>query len=137
VKGDTRSSVKGRLVKVLLGVVGLAIGVLGVLSLREATLSTHGRVDRDSQVEIVLQAESNRAEPNQTLPEMVDALLLTCRLEVSSDLVGPVAREGDGRFVAVLQPALDETNQKQLRGCLEDWTIDSLRADVVSMRPVT
>ena len=84
-KGDTRSSVKGRLVKVLLGVVGLAIGVLGVLSLREATLSTHGRVDRDSQVEIVLQAESNRAEPNQTLPEMVDALLLTCRLEVSSD----------------------------------------------------
>jgi hypothetical protein len=137
VKGDTRSSVKGRLVKVLLGVVGLAIGVLGVLSLREATLSTHGRVDRDSQVEIVLQAESNRAEPNQTLPEMVDALLLTCRLEVSSDLVGPVAGEGDGRFVAVLQPALDETNQKQLRGCLEDWTIDSLRADVVSMRPVT
>ena len=136
-KGNEKSSVKGRLVKILLGAVGLAIGVLGVLSLREATLSTHGRVDPDSQVEIVLQAESNRAEPNQTLPEMVDALLLTCRLEVSSDLVGPVEAEGDGRFVAILQPALDETNQKQLRGCLEDWTIDSVRADVVSLRPVT
>jgi hypothetical protein len=33
----------------------------------------------------------------------------------------------------VLQPALDETNRKQLRGCLEDWTIDSVRADVVSL----
>ena len=123
-----------RAAQILLGALGLAIGVLGVLSLREATLSTHSRVDPDSQVEIVLQAESRRAEPNQTLPEMVDALLLTCRLEVSSDLVGPVDAQGDGRFRAVLQPALDETNQKQLRGCLEDWTIDSLRADVVSLR---
>jgi hypothetical protein len=126
--------VKRRVMQIVLGALGLAIGVLGVLSLREATLSTHGRVDPDSQVEIVLQAESRRAEPNQTLPEMVDALLLTCRLEVSSDLVGSVDAQGDGRFRAVLQPALDETNQKQLRGCLEDWTIDSLRADVVRVR---
>ena len=67
---------------------------------------------------------------------MVEALLLTCRLEVSSDVVGRIRVEGDGRFRAVLRPALDATNQKQLRGCLEDWTIDSLRVDVVLMRQV-
>jgi hypothetical protein len=123
--------------QLVVGTLGLAVGVLGVLALREATLSTHGHVDADSRVEIVLDARSRHREFRQTLPEMVEALVLACRLEVSSDLVGPIRAEGDGRFRAVLQPALDETNEKQLRGCLEDWTLDSLRADVVSIRPVS
>ena len=123
--------------QVVVGIVGLAIGVLGVLSLREATLSTHGRIDPDSRVELVLHAETHRPEPRQTLPEMVEALLLSCRLEVSSDVVGPIVAEGDGRFRAVLQPELDETNRKQLTGCLEDWTIDSLHAEVISFRTVS
>ena len=127
---------RGRITRALVGLIGLAIGVLVVLSLREATLSTHGHTDPDSQVEIVLQAETHRPEPNQTLPEMVEALLLSCRLEVSSDVVGPIEAQGDGRFRAILQPALDETNEKQLKGCLEDWTIDAVRAHVVSVRPV-
>jgi hypothetical protein len=123
--------------QVVVGTLGLAVGVFGVIALREATLSTHGRVDPDSRVEIVLDARSRHREFRQTLPEMVEALVLACRLEVSSDVVGPIRAEGDGRFRAVLQPALDETNEKQLRGCLEDWTLDSLRADVVSMNPVS
>ena len=124
---------RGTLVRIVCGIVGLAIGVLGVLSLREATLSTHGGVDPDSRVEIVLHAEG-RPEPRQTLAEMVEALLLSCRLEVNSDLVGTIDAEGDGQFRAVLQPGLDETNRTQLTGCLEDWTIDGLRVDVVSLR---
>ncbi len=122
-------------VQLVVGAVGLSVGVLGVFALREATLSTHGPVDPDSRVEIVIDARTRHREFGQTRPEMVEALLLACRLEVSSDLVGPVRSEGDGRFRAVLQPALDETNEKQLRGCLEDWTLDSLRADVVSIAP--
>jgi hypothetical protein len=123
--------------QVVVGIAGLTIGVLGVLSLREATLSTHQHVAPDSRVELVLHAETHRPEPRQTLPEMVEALLLSCRLEVSSDVVGPIVAQGDGRFRAVLQPELDETNRKQLTGCLEDWTIDSLRAEVVSIRTVS
>jgi hypothetical protein len=121
----------------VVGALGLTAGVLGVFALREATLSTHGHVDPDSRVEIVIDARSRHREFRQTLPEMVEALFLACRLEVSSDVVGPIRSDGDGRFRAVLQPALDETNEKQLRGCLEDWTLDSLRADVVSIRPVS
>jgi hypothetical protein len=123
--------------QVVLGIAGLAIGVLGVLSLREATLSTHGAVDPDSRVELVVHAQTHRPEPSQNLAETVEALLLSCRLEVSSDLVGPITALGEGRFRAVLQPALDETNRKQLTGCLEDWTIDSVRADVVSVRTIS
>ena len=120
--------------QLVVGAVGLTVGVLGVLALREATLSTHGPVDPDSRVELVLDARTRHREVGQSLPELVEALLLTCRLEVESDVVGPIRADGDGRFRAVLQPALDETNEKQLRGCLEDWTMDSLRADVVSIR---
>jgi hypothetical protein len=123
--------------QIVIGAAGIAIGVFGVLSLREATLSTHGGVDRDSRVELVLHAQTQRPEPRQTLPEMVEGLLLACRLEVSSDVVGPIVAEGDGRIRAVLQPELDETNRKQLTGCLEDWTIDSVRAEVVSFRRVS
>jgi hypothetical protein len=123
--------------RLAVGAIGLAAGVLGVLALREATLSTHGPVAPDSRVEVVLEAETRHREFGQTLPEMVEALLLSCRLEVSSDVVGPIRSEGNGRFRAVLQPALDETNEKQLRGCLEDWTLDSLLADVVSIDPVS
>jgi hypothetical protein len=123
--------------QIVIGIAGLGLGVFGVLSLREATLSTHGRVDPDSRIELVLHAETHRPEPRQTLPEMVEALLLSCRLEVSSDLVGPIVAEGDGRFRAVLKPELDATNRKQLTGCLEDWTIDSFRAEVVQFRTVS
>jgi hypothetical protein len=118
--------------RVALGVVGLAVGALGVLALREATLSTHDGVLPGSRVEVVVSARSEGAEHNQTLDELVEALLLTCRLEVISDLDEPIESLGDGRFRAVLIPSLDETNRRQFRGCVEDWTIDQLRADIVS-----
>jgi hypothetical protein len=129
--------VKVKPTQVIVGALGLTVGVFGVIALREATLSTHGRVDPESRVEIVLDAKTRHREFRQTVPEMVEALVLACRLEVSSDVVGLIRDDGGGRFRVVLQPALDETNEKQLRGCLEDWSLDSLRADVISMDPVS
>ncbi|HEX7132247.1 MAG TPA: hypothetical protein VF228_06705 [Iamia sp.] len=120
-----------RVATAVLGLVGLAIGVVAVLALREATLSTHERDDPRSEVELVIEARTEGGEPGQTLAEMVDALLLTCRLEVTSDLVGPIRDEGGGRYRAVIRPALDATDRRQLRGCIEDWTIDHLLVDVV------
>jgi hypothetical protein len=117
----------------VLGAVGLALGVLSVLALREATLSTHEDVAPDSRAEIVLRARSRGGERGQSVPEMVHALILSCRLEVHSDIVGPIQAEGRNRFRAVLQPALDRTDRRQLRGCLEDWTIDQLRVDVLEL----
>ena len=118
--------------KLALGTVGLAIGVAGVLALREATLSTHEAVDA-RQVELVVFAKTANGEQGQTLAEMVEAQLLTCRLEVSSDLAGPIKSLGDGRFRAVFVPAMDQTNRRQFRGCVEDFVIDHLQIDVVRL----
>jgi hypothetical protein len=121
-----------RLGKIALAVVGLGIGVVGVLALREATLSTHKDVDA-RETRLVLFGETKGGEEHQTLSEMVEAQVLTCRLEVESDLAGPIDRLGDGRYRAVLVPALDDSNRRQFRGCLEDWVIDHVRLDVEAL----
>lgn len=121
--------------RVALGLVGLAIGGAGVLALREATLSTHEPVAA-REVELVLSARTKDGEQGQTLAEMVEAQLLSCRLEVNSDLAGPLEPLGDGRFRAVLVPAMDQTNRRQFRGCVEDFVIDHLQIDVVEFNEV-
>jgi hypothetical protein len=126
---------KRRLVRIALGVVGLVIGIVAVLLLREATLSTHEKVDA-RETDLVVSAKTKGGEKDQTLSEMVEAQVLTCRLEVESDLAGPIERLGDGRYRAVLVPALDETNHRQFRGCLEDWVIDHVQLDVLELSDV-
>ena len=118
--------------RVALGGLGLVVGALGVLALREATLSTHEPVDPATRLELVVRARTEGGEDDQSLHEMVEALLLTCRLEVVADIAGPIIDEGAGRFRATLEPNLDRTNRRQLRGCIEDFTIDHVRTDVVS-----
>ena len=121
--------------RVLLSVVGLAVGGVAVLALKEATLSTHRKVTEASHTVIVLEAKVHGEEHRLTLDETVEAVLVACRLEVSSDLERDEPKPlGGGRFEASMVPALDETNQRQLRGCLEDWTLDHLKVDVLSVR---
>lgn len=122
-------------VHIVLGIVGLGIGVAAVLALREATLSTHGEpVGRE--VELVVSAQTKGGERTQTLPEMVEAQLLACRLEVNSEIVAPIEELGDGRFRAVLAPALDQTDRRQFRGCVEDWVIDHVRLNVIELNEI-
>jgi len=122
----------GRLV---LGVIGLGIGVVAVLALREATLSTHQRVTGRG-MELVVSAKTKGGEKSQTLSEMVEAQLLACRLEVNSDLDGRIEPLGSGRFRAELALALDQTNRRQFRGCVEDWIVDHLQLDVVQLTEI-
>jgi len=121
--------------RLALGAVGLAIGVVAVLALREATLSTHQPVTGRG-MELIVSAKTKGGEKSQRLPEMVEAQLLSCRLEVNSDFEGPIERLSDERFRAVLVPALDETNRRQFRGCVEDWIVDHLQVDVVELNEI-
>ena len=110
--------------------IGLAAAVLG---LRDATLSTHQPVAEGSEVVVTVRSSTHGAEPGQTLAEMTEALLLVCRLEVTSDPVATIEDLGDGRFRTVLRPGLDRSNRRQFQGCLEDQRVDHLRVDVDSM----
>jgi hypothetical protein len=82
---------------------------------------------------VVVSATTKGGEGGQTLAEMVEAQLLTCRLEVTSDFAGPIEPLGDDRFRAVLTPALDDTNRRQFRGCVEDFMIDHVQINVVDL----
>ncbi len=113
--------------------VGLVIIIAAVLALREATLSTHRPVAPASRIELVVAARTKGGEPSQTLAEMAEAKVLACRLEVNSDLVGPLQGIGESRFRAVFSPSLDETDRRQFRGCLESWTIDHFQLDVIRL----
>jgi hypothetical protein len=84
-------------------------------------------------MELVVDARSAGGERGQTLPEMVEAQVLTCRLEVTSDMAGPVEDLGDGRYRIELTPAMDETNRRQFRGCVEDFMIDHVQMDVIEL----
>ncbi len=125
---------RARLATAALGVVGLVAGVLGVVALREATMSTHSAVPPDSRVELVVEASSRGGDESQTTAERVDAQVRTCRLEVAADLVGRMEPTGDDRYRGVLAPALDDTDRRQFRGCIEDWVIDNVRLDVEVLR---
>ena len=118
----------------LAGATGLTVGMLAVLALREATLSTHQPVSGDSQTELVVTADIRGAESTQSLQEIVEAQVQACRLEVNSDVVGEIADQGDGHYRAILRPSMDETNRRQFRGCVEDWVIDHVRLDVVTLQ---
>ncbi len=118
-------------------VAALLVGIGGVVALRDATLSTHQPVDPNSQTELILRVHVRDPEATQTQAELTEALILFCRLEVNSDLASSMEDIGDGRVRAVLQPALDRSNRRQFRGCLEDWNIDQLRADVVRLTDLT
>jgi hypothetical protein len=121
---------------VVLAAIGLAVGIVAVLALRDATLSTHEPVARGSRIELVVSATTKGGEGHQTLAEMVQAQVLACRLEVNSDVVGAIEAQDDHHFRAVLTPSMDETNRRQFRGCLEDWVIDGVRLDVERLEPV-
>ena len=108
----------------------LFVGIIGVIALRDATLSTHQAVRPDSRIELVIHVRTHGAEHDQTVTETTEALVLVCRLEVNSDPAGPIEDLGEGRFRAVLQPSMDTTDRRQFRGCLEDWNADHVRIDV-------
>jgi hypothetical protein len=86
---------------------------------------------------VIIDARAHGGEPTQELVEMVEAQLLTCRLEVKSDLVGDIRDEGGGRFSALLAPALDHTDRRQFKGCLEDFVIDHVQMDVIRLGAIS
>lgn len=109
---------------------------VGVVALRDATLSTHQSVPSDSSIELIFRIASHGAESGQTVDEIAEALVITCRLEVTSD-PGSIERLEGQRFRVILRPSMDATDRRQFRGCLEDWTIDHVRADVERLAPLS
>lgn len=112
-------------------VVLAAATVAGTVVLRETTMTRHTPVDPTSEMELVLHASSN--VPGADLDEMVEALFATCQLQVATDPLGRPTDLGADTYLLGMRPALDESDQRQLVGCLEDAVLDRLQASVLSI----
>ena len=99
---------------------------------------TQNRPDRPrpgSQSEIVLTVEGRgRQTP---MEKAAESLWGACQGTVSQGLAQPGPVEiGPGRVRLVTEPALGDHDWRRLRGCLEDATVDLVRARVVSKRDI-
>lgn len=126
-----------RATQVAIGAIVVVLGIIGFTELRDATLSTHEHVPSDTQIELILSVDRKGGNlATQSTGEMAQALVSMCRLEVKSDLSEPLENLGDGLFRGVLVPSMDPTDRRQFRGCLEDWSIDHIRADVLRLEEI-
>lgn len=66
---------------------------------------------------------------HRTTEAAFDALWSVCSVQVPNRPVS-VAHRGAGRFEVVLSPALAQGGRKRLVGCLQDATVDRVRAHV-------
>lgn len=112
--------------------VALAL-VGGAVLMRDRTLSRHDYVDPRTAVEVVVQVETRSGERSSTLEELTEALLLSCRLEVNTDPYGDLVRLDDHHYSMTFRPALDRTDRRQFKGCLQDWTLDHFLVTVEQM----
>ncbi len=112
--------------------VGIAIPILA-----NATMSKRTPVDEGSTMEVIMTARISH-EPQNSIGEMARTLFATCRLQVPA----VVHEEGfrrlaTDRFRFVIQPSLNESDRRQLHGCLEDSRLQHLQADVIAIREIS
>ena len=129
------SRVSHRPTRLVLGLVGLVVGGLAVSALREATLSTHQAIAAGSR-----SRSWSRSDPRAgsgTRPRARWSRPCSSPAASRSTPTWSASRAPRGPtttrpYRAVLEPAMDETNRRQFRGCLEDWTLDQFLVDVVA-----
>jgi hypothetical protein len=119
--------------------IGIAIVVCGLIGLRllaDATLTTHVSMDPDSRMTMVLHGNRG-AEAEHALPAQLESLAHYCELEVHGTIQPEHTRViGEDRISIVFQPALDDADQRQFRGCVSDLRVDHLIASVEEMSEV-
>jgi hypothetical protein len=113
---------------------GLVAGVLvGGPVLMDRTLSRHDDIPAGSAL-VVEMTIATRSGVEAEDGEIVEALVVACQLEVRSSVeTDSIETIGHNRFRFVMRPSLDESDRRQLTGCLQDFRIDNVLANVVSM----
>jgi hypothetical protein len=121
-----------RALLLLAAALGLALAVDGLADL---TQDRPDRVVAGSRSEILLDLQSRDRGGSALLS--AQGLWGACQGTVHHRLAEPgVIEVSDGRFRLVTEPALGEHSWRRLQGCLEDTTLDKVKAHVVSKRDV-
>jgi hypothetical protein len=121
--------------RAVLALMAVAVVVAGIDVLADLTQDRPDRVPAGSRSEIVLDVH-HRSTGAAGL-RSAQGLWGACQSTVWQHLAEPgVVPIGDGRFLLATSPAVGEHAWRRLQGCLEDMTIDRVRARVVSKRDV-
>lgn len=121
--------------RTLLVAIAVAAVIAGVDVLADLTQDRPDRVVPGSQSEIVLAVESRDRGGSALLS--AQGLWGACQGTVHHRLADPgVVEVSDGRFRILTEPALGEHSWRRLQGCLEDTTLDKVKAHVVSKRDI-
>ena len=108
---------------------------MGVDALADLTQDRPDRVLPGTRSEIVLDVKSHDRGGSALLS--AQGLWGACQGTVRHRLAEPgVTEVADGRFRLVTVPALGEHSWRRLQGCLEDTTLDKVKAHVVSKRDI-
>lgn len=119
--------------RVLLWAVVIVAGAIGLYFVREETMARE-RPPATMSAELVVEFRVEaKLLPSYELPTIAAAIFDTCRLQAQTGLEQPLEHLGDGRFRAVLRPVPNETDRKQLAGCLSDVTLAHTRSGGVTM----
>ncbi len=119
-----------RTVLLLLAAVALAVGID---ALADLTQDRPDRVVPGSRSEVVLDVDSRDRGGSALLS--AQGLWGACQGTVRHRLVEPgVVQLSEGRFRLQTEPSLGEHSWRRLQGCLEDTTLDRVKAHVVSKR---
>ncbi|HJV08817.1 MAG TPA: hypothetical protein VJ653_04025 [Acidimicrobiales bacterium] len=119
--------------RTLLLVLAIAALGLGIDALADLTQDRPDRLVPGSRSEIVLEVDSRDRGGSALLS--AQGLWGACQGTVRHRLVDPgVVEVSDGRFRFETEPALGEHSWRRLQGCLEDTTLDRVKARVVTKR---
>ena len=121
--------------RALLLLVAASALAMGVDALADLTQDRPDRILPGTRSEIVLDLKSRDRGGSALLS--AQGLWGACQGTVRHRLAEPGVMEvSDGRFRLVTEPALGEHSWRRLQGCLEDTTLDKVKAHVVSKRDV-
>lgn len=114
---------------------GLVVAtVFGVDWLADLTQNRPDRIIPGSRSEVVLDVTvRHHFEPGRLTT--AQGLWGACQHTAFRRLIPPGMVEiGEGRFRVVTEPSLGDNAWRRLKGCLEDVTVDRVKADIVSKR---
>lgn len=117
---------------VLPAVVAL-VATAAIVGLREATMSRHTPSPPDSRTDVVVRASTHKADSGASRTELTEAMIAVCRLQVHAEPVGIMHRVDDRVYAFSLRPALDDSDRRQLAGCLQDARVDHVLLNVLAM----
>ena len=114
-------------------VVAVAAVAAGLDVLADLTQDRPDRIPPGSRSEIVVDVRHRSADTASL--RTAQGLWGACQGTVWQQLTEPgVVGLGHGRFLLTTSPAVGEYAWRRLQGCLEDMTVDRVRAEVVSKR---